>query len=316
MFLCVNANAAIDKTVVVPSFQLDQIHRPEQVVLLPGGKGINLARGLQTLGETARVTGWAGGFAGQFIAASLEKEGIQAEFAWCDFESRTCLSILDPERKTLTELYENGAPVPAPKVAELLELFRRRLPGAEFATISGRLSPGAPPDFYAVLLRAAAEAGVPAALDCSGESLRLGLEEGHPSLIKPNLAEFQALTGQKSTGLAELAGAAQAAAARWNTLVVLSMGAAGALAARAGETWHARPPQVPVVSAVGSGDALLAGVVQALARGAALPEALRRGVAAGTANALTVGAGKFTRADYERVLAGVEVSATSDVNCT
>src|SRR5512133_2378740 len=102
VFLCVNANAAIDKTVVVPSFQLDKIHRPEQVVLLPGGKGINVARGLQTLGESVQVTGWAGGFAGQFIAAGLKQEGIQAEFAWCDFESRTCLSILDPENKTLT----------------------------------------------------------------------------------------------------------------------------------------------------------------------------------------------------------------------
>jgi tagatose 6-phosphate kinase len=308
LFLCVNANAAIDKTVLVPAFQLDQIHRPEQVVLLPGGKGINVARGLQTLGETVQVTGWAGGYAGQFIAAGLQKEGIQAEFAWCDFESRTCLSILDPANKTLTELYENGEPVPAAQAAELLALFQRLLPGASFVTISGKLSPGVPDDFYAVLLRAAAAAGVPAALDCSGESLRLGLEQGRPTLIKPNLAEFQALTGQQLSGLPALAAAARAAAVRWDTLVVLSLGADGAIAARAGEAWQARPPQVPVVSAVGSGDALLAGVVQGLSRGAALPDALRQGVAAGTANALTVGAGKFTLEDYERVLAGVEVS--------
>jgi tagatose 6-phosphate kinase len=310
VFLCVNANAAIDKTVVVPSFQLDKIHRPEQVVLLPGGKGINVARGLQTLGETARVTGWAGGFAGQFIAAGLQKEGIPAEFAWCDFESRTCLSILDPSGGTLTELYENGEPVPAEKAGELLDLFRRLLPGSQFAAISGRLSPGVPADFYARLLRAAAEAGVPAALDCSGEALRLGLEYGKPTLIKPNLSEFQALCGEKISGLPSLAAAARAAAARWDTLVVLSLGAEGAIAARADEGFHARPPQIPVVSAVGSGDALLAGVIQALAGGLALPEALRRGVAAGTANALSVGAGRFTKEDFERVLAGVEVRAS------
>ena len=62
MFLCINANAAIDKTLIVPGFTLDRIQRPERVLLLAGGKGINVARGLQTLGETAVVSGWAGGY--------------------------------------------------------------------------------------------------------------------------------------------------------------------------------------------------------------------------------------------------------------
>jgi tagatose 6-phosphate kinase len=307
MFLCLNANAAIDKTLVMSGFALDSIQRPERVVLLAGGKGINVARGLQTLGETAVVSGWAGGFAGQFIAAGLATEGIRAEFCWCDFESRTCLSIIDPQNGTLTELYENGEPVPVEKIAELKTLFARLVTGAEFVTLSGSLSPGVPPGFYAELLQVARAAGVPAALDCSGPALRQGLETGRPALIKPNQAEFQALVGRPLHGLAEFTTAARETAERYTALVVLSLGAEGALAVQNGQAWHARPPRIQAASAVGSGDTLLAGVVQGLAHGVPLADALRQGVAAGSANALTVGAGRFTRQDYERVLAGVEI---------
>ena len=312
MYLCVNANAAIDKTVVVPAFRLGEIHRPERVVQLPGGKGINVARALQTLGETALVTGWAGGFAGDFIAAGLQSEGIAAEFVQCPFESRTCLSILDPERGALTELYERGEAVPAEQAAELEALFARRLAGAEYVTVSGALSPGVPPDFYARLLRQARAVGVPAALDCSGPALRLGLEQGQPALVKPNLAELQQLLEGPLGGPSAQAAAARETAARYGVVVALSLGAQGAVAAEpGGRAWWARPPRIEVVSAVGSGDALLAGLAQGLAHGLDLPEALRRGVAAGTANALSVGAGRFSRPDFERVLAGVTIEAVS-----
>ncbi len=97
MILCVNPNPAIDKTVVVPGFRLNTIHRPANVLALPGGKGCNVARALVTLGEPAMVTGWVGGHAGRFIEEGLAAEGIGAAFVHTVAESRTCLSILDSE---------------------------------------------------------------------------------------------------------------------------------------------------------------------------------------------------------------------------
>src|SRR5512145_1817250 len=93
MILCLNLNAAIDKTIVVSSFEIDRIHRPESVVALAGGKGCNVGRALKTLGGKPVVSGWVGGFAGQFIEAGLRREGIQTDFIHADFESRTCTSI-------------------------------------------------------------------------------------------------------------------------------------------------------------------------------------------------------------------------------
>ena len=147
MILCVNANAAIDKTVVIPGFHLNAIQRPERVLALAGGKGVNCARGLKHLGETPVVTGWAGGFNGQFIEAGLRAEGIATAFVPVAHESRTCLSILDPVDGTLTEIYEQGEPVPPEKVAELKAMFAAVVGQYTAVTFSGSLPPGVPASF-------------------------------------------------------------------------------------------------------------------------------------------------------------------------
>jgi len=305
VILCVNANAAIDKTVVVSPFGLNAIHRPRQVLTLAGGKGANVARGLRGLGETPVVAGWVGGYSGQFITAGLRSEGIATAFVEVDGESRTCLSILDPEHGTLTEIYEPGLPVPAEQLAAFVDLFRSVVGRYAAVTLSGTLPPGVPADFYSQLLQIARAANVPGLLDSSGAALAQGLRIGRPALIKPNAHEFAELTERAPASIDETARAAAELAESAGAIVVLSLGADGALAAAGGEIVHARPPQIPVVSAVGSGDCTLAGIAYGLVRGGSLADMLRHGVAAGAANALTLGAGVFELSDFERVRAQV-----------
>src|SRR5690349_3518887 len=146
MILCINANAAIDKTVVVNGFRLNEIHRPQSVMSLPGGKGANAAKGLKRLGESPVVSGWVGGYNGQFIEAGLKSEGIDTAFVHVDAESRTCLSILDPENNTLTEIYERGEPILPEQVEELKDLFASIVGEYNAVTLSGSLPPGVPSD--------------------------------------------------------------------------------------------------------------------------------------------------------------------------
>jgi tagatose 6-phosphate kinase len=307
MILCVNPNAAIDKTVVVNSFRLNEIQRPEQVLAFPGGKGCNVARALKRLGEAPVVSGWIGGFAGQFIETGLQNEGIGTAFIHTDFESRTCLSILDPINNTLTELYEKGDPVPADKVEEFSTFFQAHVHEYAAVTFSGSLPPGVPLDFYRRMLDIARAAGVRAILDSSGEALRQGIT-AQPFLVKPNEQEFADLSGKELNDLADYADAAADLSARYQTTIAISLGAEGVIAAQRQEVWHVRPPQITIKSAVGSGDSTLAGITYGLTRGFAFVDAVKYGVAAGAANALTVGAGVFTLDDFERVLAGVIIT--------
>src|SRR5436190_94289 len=124
MILCVNANAAVDKTALVGSFRLGEIHRPNRLIALAGGKGNNVARALNTLGEKTVVTGWVGGYSGQFIEREMRREGIETAYIHRDEESRTCLSIRDEANGTITEVYERGESVPAEKVDELVMMFK------------------------------------------------------------------------------------------------------------------------------------------------------------------------------------------------
>ncbi|MFO7679954.1 MAG: 1-phosphofructokinase family hexose kinase [Chloroflexota bacterium] len=308
MILCVNLNAAIDKTIVVSSFKLGEIHRPEAVKSLAGGKGCNVARGLQQLGEKPVVTGWVGGTGGQFIENGLRQEGIATDFVYTDFESRTCTSILDSTTQTMTEIYEKGDPVPPDKVTEMLAHFREIVGGYTAVTLSGSLPPGVPLDFYAQLIEAAHEKNVPAFLDTSGEALRQGVA-AKPFLIKPNETEVSILAKRKPASLAEFEAAAVAISTRYDTIVVLSLGKEGVIAASGQQVIRVQPPPVQAKSAVGSGDCMLAGLAFGFTRGLGLSEAVRYGVAAGTANTLVLGAGQFTMQDFHEIFAQVNRAA-------
>ncbi len=308
MILCLNLNAAIDKTAVVSPFRLNAIHRTERVIALSGGKGCNVARAFKQLGDEATVSGWVGGFAGQFIESGLRAEGIATNFVHAEGESRTCLSILDPEAGTLTELYEKGAPIPAAKLDELIALFRSIIGQFQLVTLSGSLPAGVPADIYARLIEIAHTANVPVLLDTSGEALKLGLP-AKPLLIKPNKAEFAQLVGRDLVSTADYAAAVLEMSEQQGVTVVLSLGADGALAAQGSTVLHAQPPPLTITSAVGSGDSLLAGIAYALLRGGDVADWLRTGVAAGTANALRLGAGVFTREDFDRIYPNVIIES-------
>ncbi|MCB8924108.1 MAG: 1-phosphofructokinase family hexose kinase [Ardenticatenaceae bacterium] len=306
MILCVNLNAAIDKTAVINTFQLGQIHRPELIKMLPGGKGCNVARALKLLGEAPVVTGWVGGTAGQFIENGLQQEGIGTDFVYTAFESRTCLSILDSSSQVLTEIYEKGDGVPPEKVGEMLALFEATVGKYTAVTLSGSMPPGVPTDFYAQLIELAHKAGVPAFLDSSKEALLQGVA-AKPFLVKPNETEVAVLAQRELTSLADFAQAAAEISTRYETIVVLSLGKEGAIAAQGKTIVHVQNPIVEAKSAVGSGDSLLAGLVVGFGNGRSLAESVRYGVAAGTANTLMLGAAQFTRQDFERIYAETAV---------
>ena len=312
MILCVNPNASIDKTVVVDHFQVNSIHRPSFELSLPGGKGINVARAAHTLGQQVVVTGWTGGHAGQFIEQGLHAEGIRTAMVHLKAKSRTCLSIIDPHLKTTTEIYEQGKPISDKDLETFYDLFRHWLPRAEMVTLSGSLPPGVPVDFYARLIRMAREAGVPAGLDASGEPLQVGLSEGRPYLLKCNRAELSEMVGEPLAELGDLVQVTRRLSDQWGTLVIVTLAAAGAVASENGSrTWLAQSPKIEAASAVGAGDAVMAGLVSALANRRSFEEALRLGMAAGAANTLLLGAGRLRKEDVDALEKDVRVAITA-----
>lgn len=304
--LTVTLNAAVDKTYRVEGFCLNRVFRVESGRVVAGGKGINVARVLHTLGVPVTATGFLGGHNGAFILDSLQQEGISGDFVWTEGESRVCLAVIDPIAGTQTELNEVGPQIHPAEVAALEEKLTQLIPHFEYVALCGSAPPGVPTDFYARVVRLAHERKVKVVLDSSGKLLREGFE-AIPWMVKPNRAEIAAIFGHEPADICEAAEMTRRLRAGGASIAVTTLGKQGAIWCSEEGEWFAQPPEVDFVSAVGSGDSMLAAMLYAHMQGMSPPEILRWGVAAGAANAAVFGAGFCSREQIEALLPRVLV---------
>ncbi|HEY9723881.1 MAG TPA: hexose kinase [Oscillatoriaceae cyanobacterium] len=301
MILTVTLNAAIDKTHLLPGFRTACVNRPQEIVAMAGGKGINVARVLRALGEPVSCTGVVAGHTGMRIEACLATEGIASTFHRLPHgESRVCLAVIDPSCGAPTEINEPGAAMDAADFAAFRTLYTLLLNDCRWVALSGSLPPGLGPDSYAALMRLARAAGKPVSLDTGGHVLSALLAEA-PDVIKPNQAEAEQVLGVR-LGLDNLSEAVAALLARGARTVALSLGAEGAVFADRDEAWVMAAPSVSAVNPIGSGDSFLAAFLAARLHGRSLLEAGRRAVAAGAANAAVLGAAACSAAEIEALL--------------
>jgi len=304
MILILCANAGVDRTYEVADFQVGHYHRPAKMMVSAGGKGINAARVLVALRQPVTVAGFAGGRAGAFIAADLRRAGIRPALTQIREESRTLLTIVDPRSRQATRLDEYGPLVSPAELDALHNRWRELLAEAQVAVISGNPPRGVPRDFYARLLRRAAEQGVSTVVDAHEAHLQ-GALAGRPQILKPNLQELSGLAKRPLEVPEGVVHFSRALLQEGVEVVLTTLGKGGAiLVARGAEPLLATPPPIErVVSDVGSGDAALAGFVAAMREGRPLPERVRWAVAAGAANCTSLGAGICTREQVEELAA-------------
>lgn len=290
MVLTVTLNPAVDKTIVVPNFRPERVVRVREVFLYPSGKGVNVARVLVRLGIPALCLGFVGGYAGTFLRDGLIREGIPHDFTPIKDETRINLTLRSLESGLEVHFVEPGAPITEREWQSFLETYRHHLGNAQWVALCGSLPPDAPIDSYALLTRLAHQHGVLCALDTSGDALRCGIA-AVPNLVKPNRQELAELMGEVLESDEKLLSAIRRLHEHGIRYVVVSLGRDGALGSNGEKVWKATPPSVRVVNTVGSGDALLGGLLAALIKGMPFPEAVRFAVAVGTANTLVDGPG-------------------------
>ncbi len=298
--LTVTLNPALDKVQVISGFTAGAVYKAAATHTSAGGKGINVARVLHTLGGTVMALGLLGGIAGGYAIECLRREGIEHRSVPIQGETRTSVIVADALNRRDTVLNESGPQISTEELNALWMHLRELLPLAQTVSYSGSLPPGVPTSFYADAITLARELGVKAALDTSGDALVQGAA-ARPFLLKPNRQELAALGDEGAGGWA---GAATALRERFNCEVaIVTDGARGAVLACADGLWECAPPLVEVVSAVGSGDSFLAGFLWAWDAGRGPETALRWATAAGAANTRRYGSGFCTRDEIETLVA-------------
>jgi 1-phosphofructokinase family hexose kinase len=308
MIITVTLNAAMDKTLEVPSFTPGRRHRTVDQTTMPGGKGVNIARAIKRLGQPVIATGLAGGATGTRIVEALNDESILNDFVRIVDESRTNTAVLDPTTGLQTEINERGPSVSAQE----LELFREKLlylaQGASICVFAGSLPRGVDQDVYFSLIRDVRRLGVTTMIDSDGEPLRLAMR-ADPDLVSPNALEAEELVGHEFNDVDDRASAVLEITRQGAREAIMTVPDGCYARIFDGATpivYRVRIEEQEARSAVGSGDAFLAGYVAARYGDQSPLDCLRFGVACGAESTHHFGAGILDPTRVERLLGVVE----------
>lgn len=309
MILTVTLNAAIDRTVAVPSFQVGRRHRAVESRSQAGGKGINVARAISRLGRPVIATGLVGGHNGDRVVEQLKEESVLCDFTRIAAPTRTNLAVTDPTTGLQTEINERGPSVTKEELDAFFERFDYLASGARICVLAGSLPPDVDVDVYARMVKDLRRRGILVVLDSYGEPMSVGVKAG-PSVITPNQREAEELVGHEFEtrgemldGLFELTdlGADEA-------VITLPNGCLASVLVDGERVFYeVETEALEPISRVGSGDAFVAGYVSARFEGATPRECLAYGVACGAESTQHFGAGTVDRARAEIILDQVEV---------
>ena len=307
MIHTVTLNPSLDRTVEVDAFEPGSVLRARCVARGAAGKGVNLARGLVALGVPCTAAALAGRWEKPFFRSELARLGAEPVLVSGGGATRANETVIERSTGRVTHLRERGAAAGRSHLSRLARALLARVRVGDLAAVCGSAPPGLPEGAFAEFLGKLRAAGATLLVDTSGEALAEAASV-RPEVLTPNAGELAELARERPGSPGEAARLARALLdesrdAGASELVVVTLGAEGAVAVTTREAWHARCPVSEIVSPIGAGDALNAGLVAARAAGASLGEALRRAVACGAANCMEASAGTLDPARVE-VLAG------------
>ncbi len=299
-------NPALDISTTVEKVIPDRKLRCDEPERQPGGGGVNVSRALKRLGGESAVIYPAGRGTGELFQTLLDEEGIRNHPIPIHTMTRESFSVLEESSGHQFRFSTPGPLLEEKDWTRCLKELSRVSPTPDYIVGSGAIPPGVPEDFYVHAVRKAKELGARFVLDTHGKPLSMASGQGI-FLIKANMNEIQELLGEKIQNESHLEDSVeQLIRSGASEIIVVSLGAAGALMTSQYEHYRISAPVVPIRSRVGAGDSMVAGIVMGLAKGYSLREALMFGVAAGTAAVMTRGTelcrGEDARSLFEQMV--------------
>ena len=291
MIYTLTCNAALDYSVRVNNLQEGMLCRAAEEHLRAGGKGINVSLMLHEFGVPSIALGFAAGFTGDVIVEELRAKGIAEDFIRVEGFSRINVKLLQKDSET--EINGRGPVIMQENVLCLIAQIAA-LPLGSTLVMAGSVPDSLPQDFYSKLLQQAGRDDFRLVVDASGDLLKASIA-CKPWLVKPNLDELGEVFQKRIRTRREASACARELCAAGVSNVIVSMGGDGAILVRSAEKEEIYVPAFhgsPVIDTVGAGDALLAGFLAAKEGGHSDEDALRYGVAAGSATAFGNGLAK------------------------
>lgn len=293
-------NPAIDKSTTISTLIPEKKLKCSPPVFEPGGGGINVARAIKKLGGNATAIYLAGGYPGKFLTQLLDEEHVPSIVIETAHHSRENLIVLDISSNLQ---YRFGMPGPVTNENEWRRVLEEieKMNDVRFIVASGSLPSGVPKDIFARIAGISKKKKAKFIVDTSGEALQDAVNEG-VYLLKPNLSELSSLAHKEELNGNEVEEVAKNLIEKGKCeVVVVSLGAAGAILVTKDLVHHITPPPVKKNSTVGAGDSMLGGIVLSLSEKKSLLEAVQYGVACGTAASMSYGTQLCRLSDAEKL---------------
>lgn len=298
MIYTVTLNLSIDFIVRLDHLELGSVNRMTSDDKFAGGKGINVSRILQRLDVDNTATGFIGGFTGRFVENGLIAEGIKTNFVQVSEDTRINVKIKAGEE---TEINGAGPKISDEKLEELKAILAG-LSSEDTVVFAGSAPSSLGNQVYNTLIPIAKKAGAEVVCDFEGQTLLDSLNY-QPLLVKPNSHELADIFGVELNGLEDIEKYAREILAKGAKNVIISMAGDGALLVTPEAAYFAKPIKGTVKNSVGAGDSMVAGFTGEYVKSGDPIEALKWGVACGTATTFSndLATAEFIKETYQEV---------------
>lgn len=309
--LTITMNPAVDLSATTENVYSDHKLRCGQERLDPGGGGINVSRAIQRLGGDSLALFCAGGETGEMLRTLLDGSRLRHRSIPIEGATRLNMNVFERSSGQQYRFVMAGPRLVHGEWEKVVEAVSGMAPVPQIVVASGSLPPGVPEEFYALLARVVREHQGRLILDTSGAPLVPAIREG-VFLVKPSLRELRVFAmGRVEHETDQIRAAKMIVDSGRCEAVVVSLGAAGALFATSEGCERLHAPSVSVRSRIGAGDSMVAGIALMLARGEPLRDAVRYGVAAGTAAVMNSASELCHLNDVERLFCQMKETENS-----
>lgn len=297
--ITLTVNPAVDKSTTVEGISPSNKLRCSTPVYDAGGGGINVSRAIKRLHGDSLCIHLSGGSTGNRLVNLLNKESLNQLLIPIESSTRENFSVTDTSTNQQFRFGMPGESILEKEWKSVLKKLKELLQEGDFLVASGSLPEGIPNNFYANVAAICKEKQAKLILDTSGEPL-LKAAKSDVYLLKPNLGELSAICGVDSISILQLEDLAKDFLKKKTCeVLVVSLGAQGAMLITETLTKHIIAPTVHSKSTIGAGDSMVAGMVFSLAQGKSLEEVVGFGVACGSATTMNSGTQLFKKEDVE-----------------
>ncbi|WP_300757058.1 1-phosphofructokinase [uncultured Brachyspira sp.] len=290
MIYTVTLNPAVDYYMDMNKLEEGELNKVNNSYTLAGGKGINVSKVLKNFGIESMALGFCGGFTGEYIRTDLNKYGIKDNFILLEEDTRINVKIKTEKKET--EIMGKSPKILQQNIDALLSIIDS-IEDNDILVLSGSVPSSVKEDIYKdIINKTKSKNNVRVIVDSRDNAFKIAVKE-NVFLTKPNKKELSEYFGKDIRSVYDIIVYAQQLVKDGSENVIVSLGKEGSIIVNKDEAYIGNAPEGELVSSVGAGDAMVAGIVYGISQNLNIIDSYKYAIASGTATAFSEGLTTF-----------------------